>query len=69
MNCGLLQKTRWPHVLVLRHAAPPRGRELPPAADQRTKKPVASNQRDGQMAYRVDLAPGQNPHVNYEPSS
>ena len=21
------------------------------------------------MAYRVDLAPGQNPHVNYEPSS
>jgi catalase len=33
------------------------------------KKPVASNQRDGQMAYRVDLAPGQNPHVNYEPSS
>lgn len=30
---------------------------------------VATNQRDGQMAYRVDLAPGQNPHVNYEPSS
>ena len=30
---------------------------------------VATNQRDGQMAYRVDTAPGQNPHVNYEPSS
>jgi catalase len=30
---------------------------------------VATNQRGGQMAYRVDLAPGQNPHVNYEPSS
>ncbi|SMB89447.1 catalase [Deinococcus hopiensis KR-140] len=30
---------------------------------------VATNQRDGQMAYRVDAAPGQNPHVNYEPSS
>lgn len=30
---------------------------------------VATNQRDGQMAYSVDLAPGQNPHVNYEPSS
>ncbi len=29
---------------------------------------VATNQRDGQMAYSVDLAPGQNPHVNYEPS-
>jgi catalase len=33
------------------------------------KKHVATNQRGGQMAYRVDLAPGQNPHVNYEPSS
>lgn len=29
---------------------------------------VATNQRDGQMAYYVDVAPGQNPHVNYEPS-
>jgi catalase len=33
------------------------------------KKHVATNQRDGQMAYRVDIAPGQNPHINYEPSS
>jgi catalase len=33
------------------------------------KKNVATNQRDGQMTYRVDLAPGANPHVNYEPSS
>ncbi len=33
------------------------------------KKQVASNQRDGQMAYKVDMVPGQNPHVNYEPSS
>jgi catalase len=33
------------------------------------RRAVASNQRDGQMAYRVDTAPGQNPHVNYEPSS
>jgi catalase len=30
---------------------------------------VATNQRDGQMTYHVDLAPGGNPHVNYEPSS
>lgn len=33
------------------------------------KKQVYTNQRDGQMAYKVDTAPGQNPHVNYEPSS
>jgi len=32
------------------------------------KKHVATNQRGGQMAFDVDLAPGQNPHVNYEPS-
>ncbi len=29
---------------------------------------VHTNQRDGQMSYGVDFAPGQNPHVNYEPS-
>ncbi|MBP1994076.1 catalase [Paenibacillus eucommiae] len=33
------------------------------------KKYAATNQRDGQMTYRVDGAPGQNPHINYEPSS
>ncbi|MFD0586418.1 catalase [Paenibacillus sp. GCM10027627] len=33
------------------------------------KKRVATNQRDGNMAFYVDLAPGQNPHINYEPSS
>ena len=33
------------------------------------KKHVATNQRDGQMAYRQDMVPGMNPHVNYEPSS
>ena len=31
--------------------------------------PMHTNQRDGQMAYNVDVAPAQNPHVNYEPSS
>ena len=30
---------------------------------------VATNQRDGQMAYRQDMAEGVNPRVNYEPSS
>ena len=33
------------------------------------KTHVATNQSGGQMQYRVDRAPGQNPHVNYEPSS
>ncbi|KAB8320773.1 catalase [Tolypothrix campylonemoides VB511288] len=34
------------------------------------KTPVATNQRDGQMTYRVDgVEAGENPHVNYEPSS
>jgi len=32
-------------------------------------KKVATNQRDGQMAYYQDIVPGLNPHVNYEPSS
>lgn len=33
------------------------------------KTRVATNQRGGQMSYHVDKSPGQNPHVNYEPSS
>jgi catalase len=30
---------------------------------------VATNQRDGQMTRSVDVGEGQNPHVNYEPST
>lgn len=33
------------------------------------QKHVATNQRDGNMAYRQDIVPGLNPHVNYEPST
>ncbi len=34
------------------------------------KKHVATNQRDGQMAYAVDgVESGENPHINYEPRS
>ncbi|TKS54373.1 catalase [Luteimonas yindakuii] len=29
---------------------------------------VQTNLRGGQMSYGVDLAPGQNPHINFEPS-
>ena len=32
------------------------------------KNKAYTNQRDGQMAYHVDSAPGQNKHINYEPS-
>lgn len=32
------------------------------------KKRVATNQSGGQMQYRVDRSPGQNPHINYESS-
>ncbi len=31
--------------------------------------PIFTGQRDGQMTYEVNVAPGQNPHINYEPSS
>ena len=34
---------------------------------QGIKHPIATNQRDGQMAVAVDTG-GENPHVNYEPS-
>ncbi|KGR76679.1 catalase [Ureibacillus sinduriensis] len=33
------------------------------------KKRVATNQEGGQLRFYNDKAPGQNPHVNYEPSS
>ncbi|MFP3488413.1 catalase, partial [Staphylococcus sp. SIMBA_130] len=40
--------------------------QLPINAPQ---KRVATNQEGGQLRYHNDKAPGQNPHVNYEPSS
>ena len=33
------------------------------------KNYVGTNQRDGNMTYKVDVPKGSNPHVNYEPSS
>ena len=39
-----------------------------PVNQPKGARAVHTNQRGGQMSYGVDLAPGQNPHVNYEPS-
>jgi catalase len=47
-----------------RHRVGPNYLQLPV---NQPKKGVATNQRDGQMAYAVDDG-GENPHVNYEPS-
>ncbi|WP_242143046.1 MULTISPECIES: catalase [unclassified Bacillus cereus group] len=33
-----------------------------------SKKRIATNQSGGQMQFKVDRAPNQNPHINYEPS-
>jgi len=48
-----------------RHRVGPNYLQLPV---NRPQAPVATNQRDGQMAYGVDMPDGVNPHVNYEPS-
>ena len=48
-----------------RHRVGPNYLQLP--VNQAKNAHVATNQRDGQMAYYVDSG-GQNPHVNYEPS-
>ena len=49
-----------------RYRVGPNYLQLP--VNQAKNAPVRTNQRDGQMTYFVDGA-GENPHVNYEPSS
>jgi catalase len=49
-----------------RYRVGPNYLQLP--VNQPKHAPVATNQRGGQMSYGVDLAPGQNPHVNFEPN-
>ena len=49
-----------------RYRVGPNYLQLP--VNQAKNATVHTNQRGGQMSYGVDLAPGQNPHVNYEPS-
>lgn len=49
-----------------RYRVGPNYLQLP--VNQAKQAQVHTNQRGGQMSHGVDLAPGQNPHVNYEPS-
>jgi catalase len=49
-----------------RHRVGPNYLQLP--VNQPKGGVAQTNQRGGQMSYGVDLAPGQNPHVNFEPS-
>ena len=49
-----------------RYRVGPNYLQLP--VNQAKNAEVATNQRDGQMAYYQDLGRSQNPHVNYEPS-
>jgi catalase len=51
-----------------RYRVGPNYLQLPVNQPQGVDGRVHTNQRGGQMSYGVDLAPGQNPHVNYEPS-
>ncbi|MGG3623600.1 catalase KatX [Bacillus gobiensis] len=61
----LLQGRTYSYSDTQRYRVGPNYLQLPINAP---KKHVATNQRDGQMEYRVDRGPSQNPHVNYEPS-
>ncbi|WP_046862785.1 catalase [Microvirga massiliensis] len=49
-----------------RYRVGPNYLQLP--VNQAKSSRVATNQSGGQMSFYRDLAPGQNPHVNYEPS-
>ncbi len=49
-----------------RYRVGPNYLQLPVNAPKHAR--AATNQRGGQMSFATDLAPGQNPHVNYEPS-
>jgi catalase len=50
-----------------RYRVGPNYLQLPVNAPKNAR--VHTHQRGGEMSYGVDLAPGQNPHVNYEPST
>jgi catalase len=63
----LLQGRTFSYSDTQRYRVGPNYLQLP---INRPKRPVATNQRDGQMTYHVDgNEAGANPHVNYEPSA
>jgi catalase len=63
----LLQGRTFSYSDTQRYRVGPNYLQLP---INRPKRPVATNQRDGQMTYQVDgNEAGANPHVNYEPSA
>ena len=51
-----------------RYRVGPNYLQLPVNQPQGVDGRVHTNQRGGQMSSGIDLAPGQNPHVNFEPS-
>jgi catalase len=51
-----------------RYRVGPNYLQLPVNQPKGVEGRVHTNQRGGQMSYRVDIASGQNPHVNFEPS-
>ena len=51
-----------------RYRVGPNYLQLPVNQPQGIEGGPHTNQRGGQMSYGVDLAPGQNPHINFEPS-
>lgn len=61
----MLQGRTFSYSDTQRYRVGPNYQQLPINAP---KKRVATNLRGGQMAYHVDLPPGANPHINYEPS-
>jgi len=63
----LLQGRTFSYSDTQRYRVGPNYLQLP---INRPRTHVATNQRDGQMTYHVDgVEAGENPHVNYEPSS
>ena len=61
----MLQGRTFSYSDTQRHRAGANYLQLPINAP---KKQVATNQSGGLMQIKVDRAPGQNPHINYEPS-
>ncbi len=61
----LLQGRTFSYSDTQRYRVGPNYLQLP---INRPRAKVATNQRDGQMAFSQDLESGANPHVNYEPS-